>query len=135
MNAMPEQTLHAFLPYVLSQKAVSLVIAASDASADEAVDQLESAGFNELKEINNLGRVGKRYLRISPKNAKESYDMALQYGTGQVSTFDQSKHQNSWVNPAYTDSAVVFVVTESELKDIEAKGLALRAAAGLATHV
>lgn len=131
---MANRALVEFLPYALSQKSASLVIAGSPASAADVIEDLEAAGFESLRAPSLLGSAGKRFLRLSRSNAKEAYDLARQYGTGQVSVFDGESHRSGWVSPAYAGSALLLVADRDTLLDIEAGGLPIRAAAGLAVQ-
>ena len=132
---MATDTIAAFLPYAASQKSASLVIAKSELLADEAVEELEQSGFTELADAHDLERGGKHYIRVSKNNANEVYDIAIQYGTGQITLFDRTAQKTTWINPVYEDSAVVFVITEKALTAIEESGLFLRSITGLTTQL
>lgn len=131
---MVNRALADFLPYALSQKSASLVVASSAANAAEVIEDLEAAGFESLRAPGLLESAGKRFLRLSRGNAKEAYDLARQYGTGQISVFDGEAHRSGWVSPAYVGSALLLVADRDTLFDIEADGLPMRAAAGLAVQ-
>lgn len=133
--SMTTETVAGFIPYTSSQKTVSLIIAKSELLADEAVEELEAKGFRELDDAHDLERGGTHYVRLSKNNSKEMYDIAIQYGTGQITLFDPKVQRTSWINPVYTDSALVFVVTEKVLGGIEESGLYLRSIAGLTTQM
>lgn len=132
---MPTDTIAAFLPYTASQKSVSLIIAKSELLADDAIAELESRSFKELEDVHDLGHSGTYYIRVSEKNAKEMYDIAIQYGTGQITVYDPKAHRTSWINPRYGNSGLVFVITEETLHAVEQSGLYLRSIVGLTTQM
>jgi len=130
---MPDSNnLADFLPYTVSQKSVSLVIADS---LDAAIQELESNGYRALANPRDLETEGLRYVLVSKENAKEMYDLAAQYGAGQITMHDDVSHQNTWINPHYGNAALVFVVAKPDLESIEAPGLAVRMITGLAIQI
>lgn len=118
-----------FLSRSLSQKEVSLLIARFP---ERTIKLLEAEGFVNLQDPRDLALPGKRYVWVSADNAKETYDLATQYGTGQISLYDESSHAPLWINPKYQDTAVVLVIDRDALSDIEASGLPFRAVTGIA---
>lgn len=129
------ESLATFLPFTASQKSVSLIIADSDTAADAAITELEAKGYRPFTTPRDLQSEGLRYVRISENNAKEMYDLAVQYGTGQITMYDESSHQNTWTNPRYDKSALVFIVTKHDLESIESTGLILRTVTGITTQI
>ena len=121
-----------FLAHSLSQKEVSLVVVGTDEGVKDAVKELESNDFSPFKKLNDLERSGKRYFIIDATNAKRAYDIAREYGTGQISSFNTATGTAEWITPVYRDSALVFVVTKEELIATESTGLDVRNATGLA---
>ena len=130
-----DTTLAAFLPFTASQKSVSLVVANSDAAADAGVATLKAHGYRPLIDPRELESAVLRYARISPENAKDMYDLAVQYGTGQITSHDEASNQNTWVNPHYGNTTLVFIVTKPDLEAIESSGLPLRTVTGLTTQI
>lgn len=121
-----------FLSHSLSQKEVSLVIVASDDSMKSAVREIESNGFSSFKKLGDLGRGGKHYFLVDSANAKNAYDLAREYGTGQITCFNTATHTPAWATPTYKDSAFVLVIAKDDLILAENAGLDLLSASGLA---
>jgi len=121
-----------FLSRSLSQKEVSLIVAASEDRAENAVQTLESKGFSSFKKLGDLGRGGKHYFLVDSANAKKAYDLAREYGTGQITCFNSATGTPAWTTPTYKDSAFVLVIVKSDLVSAESVGLDLLSASGLA---
>ena len=128
-------SLTSFLPYTDSQKSVSLIIVKSELLENEAVEQLEASNFKELTDTRDLEHGGLHYVRVSKDNAKDAYDIAAQFSTGQITFFDRNAQRTTWVNPQYAGSGLVLIITEQLLSTIEQSGLFLRAVAGLTTQI
>ena len=118
-----------FLAHAVSEKAAVLLIARAP---ERAIRALEAEGFANLQDPHHLDAPGKRYVWVSAKNAKETYDMVREYGTGQITFFDESAHKPVWISPAYKDTALVLVIGRDDLEAVEASGLPLRSVTGLA---
>ena len=121
-----------FLSRSLSQKEVSLIVAASEDAMKNAVQALESKGFSSFKKLGDLERGGKHYFLVDSANAKRAYDLAREYGTGQITCFNTATHTPAWATPSYKDSAFVFVIAKDDLVSAEKAGLDLLSASGLA---
>lgn len=121
-----------FLSRSLSQKEVSLVIAASEDSMKDAMRELGSSGFSPFKKLGDLERGGKHYFLVDASNAKKAYDLAREYGTGQITCFNSATGTPAWTTPTYKDSAFVLIIMKSDLVSAESAGLDLRSATGLA---
>ncbi|MEK7608872.1 MAG: hypothetical protein AAB476_00100 [Patescibacteria group bacterium] len=121
-----------FLSRSLSQKSVSLVIAVSPEAAKDAAQELESNGYSAFKKIGDLEQGGKHYFLVDSENAKKAYDLAHEYGTGQITCFNGATGTPAWTTPVYKNSAFVFVIAKDDLVSIESAGLSLRNATGLA---
>jgi hypothetical protein len=121
-----------FLSRSLSQKEVSLIIVASGDVTKDAVRELESKGFSSFKKLGDLGRGGKHYFLVDSANAKRAYDLAREYGTGQVTCFNSATGTPAWTTPTYKDSAFVLVIVKDDLISAEKAGLDLLSASGLA---
>jgi len=121
-----------FLSRSLSQKEVSLIIATSTEAAKDATRELESNGFSVFKKIDDLEQGGKHYFLIDSENAKKAYDLAREYGTGQITCFNSATGTPAWATPVYKDSTFVFVIVKNDLVSAESAGLDLRAVSGLA---
>ena len=121
-----------FLSRSLSQKSVSLIIAVSSEAAKDAAQELESNGYSAFKKIGDLERGGKHYFLVDSENAKKAYDLAHEYGTGQITCFNGATGTPAWTTPVYKNSAFVFVIAKDDLVSIESAGLSLRNVTGLA---
>ncbi|HQU07542.1 MAG: hypothetical protein B7X04_00090 [Parcubacteria group bacterium 21-54-25] len=123
-----------FLSRSLSQKEVSLVIIPSEDSMSDALQALESNGFSPFKKFGDLERGGKHYFIVDASNAKTAYDLAREYGTGQITHFNSATGTPAWTTPTYKDSAFVLVIVKSDLVSAESAGLDLLSASGLASQ-
>lgn len=121
-----------FLFRSLSQKEVSLIIAVSKGATKDAMRALESNGFSSFKKLGDLEQGGKHYFLVDSENAKKAYDLAREYGTGQITCFNTATSTPAWTTPSYKDSAFVFVIAKDDLVSAEGAGLDLLSASGLA---
>lgn len=121
-----------FLSRSLSQKEVSLIITASEDATNNAVRELESNGFSSFKKLGDLEQGGKHYFLVDATNIKKAYDLAREYGTGQITCFNTATSTPAWATPSYKDSAFVFVIAKDDLASTESAGLDLLSASGLA---
>lgn len=122
-----------FIPFALSQKAASLVVASSFTEAQKVVNELKQNGFTLLTDP-SLFSQKKHCLLVTMRNAKGAYDLAMQYGTGQVILHDKKYSQPRWVTPAYGENALILIVAKDELLAIEAAGFPLRAITGISVQ-
>lgn len=125
-------TISEFLAKSLSQKAVSLIIVDSAKVVQSAIEELVSNGFAPFNKVGDLERGGKYYFVVDSANAKKAYDLACEYGTGQVTCFNSATGAPAWTTPTYDKSSFVFVVIKDDLASIEGNGLPLCATAGIA---
>lgn len=121
-----------FLYRSLSQKEVSLIIAASGGKAEEAVQELKSNGFSSFKKLGDIEQGGKHYFLVDATSAKRAYDLAREYGTGQITCFNTATSTPAWATPTYKGSAFVLVIVKSDLVSAENEGLNFLSASGLA---
>ena len=129
MNSL--DNISEFLSQSLSQKEVSLIIDVSEDSTKSIIQKLESNGFSHFKKIGDLEQGGKHYFLVDSGNAKKAYDLAREYGTGQITCFNSATGTPAWATPVYKDSSLVFVITKDDLVSAENAGLELRSATGL----
>ncbi len=125
--------LATFTPFTANQKTVSMIVAESPESLSAAIEELHDSGFERIIALSQLETDRNQYKVIEEVTAKADYDLAVQYGTGQISVHDSATGA-SWITPNY-HGALVFVVTKKTLEHIEAGGLPLRTVTGLTTHV
>ena len=123
-----------FLPYTVSQKSASLILTESEANTNETLTALKDAGFKHLSDIPDLGKAGKYYLTASDYVPNFLYDLLVQYGSGQISLYN-SDAGASWVNPAYSGSSFIVLMSKESLEKIEMEGVRLRESVGLALQI
>ena len=132
---MQASSLTDFLPYTVSQKSASLVIVKSEAEIRKTATDLGRAGFVHLPGISALEKPGKYFVTAGDYTPNALYGLLVQYGSGQISLHDKDTGVSSWVNPAYTGSSLVLVVTKEELQKIEDEGVSILAAVGPALQL
>lgn len=128
----PPRGLREFLSRTLAQKEISIIIVASPESREDIVREIELNGYSAFKKIGDLEQGGKHYFIVDSENAKSAYDLAREYGTGQITCFNKATGTPAWATPIYKDSAFIFVITKDDLISMENSGLELRSATGLA---
>lgn len=132
---MTTKALTEFLPYTVSQKFVSLLLVESEPGVKKAVSILKKQGYVHLSAASLLEKRGNYYLMARDYSARELQDLLVQYGSGQISLHDSATGITSWINPAYTDSSLVLVITKEELEALEQQGVRLRLVTGLALQL
>lgn len=123
-------TLEDFLNVTAGSKDAGLVIARDANELTEMAEFLESAGFNKAKNIPNLFALKKSYLVVDENSAKEAYDFAVQYPTGQVEIFNKEEMKSETFSPDYGSLNLVLLVARDDLNKLDAKGFDLRSAVG-----
>ncbi len=112
------------------------MVAKTDKELGKLRPTLSSAEYTEVEGPRALSaglkEAGKLYIVLTEENAKELYDIVIQYPTGQINYFDNEDRKMIWIEPAYVDSALIVLATVDTLLKIEKKGLSFRAVTGLA---
>lgn len=129
-SSEPILSLTKFLSRVPLLKEVSLLIADSVNEMSEFKSALKEAHFedvaNSLSMLESIEKGKNIYIILSEANAKEIYDIAIQYPTGSISY--QSK--NLFINPKYGEASLLILSSKDVLKGLEGKGLSVRNIAG-----
>ncbi len=132
---MQTSPLSDFLTHALSQKSVSLVLTGSDADASKTTSDLQTIGFVQLTDVRQLEKAGKYYLTALEHPPATLRDIVAQYGSGQISLHNKDTGEASWVNPVYSGTSLLLVVSKDLLQKIENEGHELRESAGLALQI
>ena len=135
MNATKDLTQ--FLSFTLDQKEAALLIAKTEKDINKSQTSLIALGYlksenpTELAECIKEAR--KTFIFLKEENAKDLYDIIIQYPTGQISYFDNEEKKMTWIRPQRgVESAVIVVTSVDTLREVEKKGLPYRAITGLA---
>lgn len=133
------QDLSTFLSYATKgQKEAALVIADSHISP-EIEASLQGGGFvkatKPLMFLKSIYQKRRPYIVLDEDNAKDIYDICLQYPTGQINFLNRSKMITLFVQPDYDQSAIIILATKSLLETLEKKGFNFRSVAGLTQQV
>lgn len=129
------QALPHYLKRLSGSKEAGLVVAKDAAELARLKQQLDKEKFREVLTVPHLleriqdGR--KNYLVVDAKNAKDIYDTAVQYPTGQIEWFDRDHMSSKVATPAYGTARVLFLATQRTLMAAEHTGLPLRTVCGL----
>lgn len=127
-------TLATFVPFTANQKTVSMVVVESPESLSAAIAELQLGGFERIIALSQLETDRNQYKIIEKETTKDDYDLAAQYGSGQISVHSPATGHTLWITPNYR-GALVFVIAKETLEHIEAAGLPLRTVVGLTTRV
>lgn len=127
-----------FLLIALFQKEVSLAVAKDEKELQGFKQMISEGGFKEAKNafelLERAETPSKSYLvldGLTDRELRDAHDLAIQYPTGQIELFDGGNMRPAVVSPSYQNTAIVFIVTNDELKEIQSKGLDLLSSAGL----
>jgi hypothetical protein len=112
-----------------SGREVALAIAKNEDELKEFTQSMNELGFKEAGKTLDLLSYLKSYMVAKDDTAKNIYDFAVQYPTGQVEIFDKDKMQSETFSPGYTNSAV-FLIDEKVLNKLSAEGFDLLSVAG-----
>lgn len=106
-----------------------MAIAKDENELKEFSRSMNELGFKEAGKASDLLSHAKSYAIVKEDMAKNIYDFAVQYPTGQVEIFDKDKMRSETFSPDYTNSAVL-LIDEKVLNKLSAEGLDLLSAAG-----
>lgn len=109
------------------QKELSLAIAKDHAEFNDFHNTLTKNGyigsddiFSILPQIDTRKKV---YLVINDKSAKNLYDLAIQYPTGQVNLLDPSTMKNQSFAPDYENHSLILLTTAEFLSHLAKNNL------------
>jgi hypothetical protein len=131
-------TLEEFLSHVVPSKEASLCITTDEVNIAATEMSLRSSGFSgattPLELFYGIKNGERMYLVLTETNAKQIYDLILQYPTGEINFFDREKMETLRTSPNYEHTAVIVLASIPILEKLEAHGLAFRSVTGLAYH-
>lgn len=123
-----------FLSSCKGQKEVSLVVAKDTAELSSFQDALQSSGLvfaaSPLRLMDTIN-ASSAYAIVGSLEAKDFYDFAVQYPTGQIELWDRTVMQAHGATPSYQDAAVVFLITKADLLSMQNGGMDFLANCGL----
>lgn len=115
-----------FLNYTLGQKEVSLAVINNLEEFDQLNTLLQEKGFikaiNELDFFNSIRDESNTFFLATDGLPKKIYDIIVQFPTGQIEIFDDSKMETQVIKPDRAKMSVLILLTESGLKEIEKSG-------------
>jgi hypothetical protein len=116
-----KKEIQKFLQLATSAKEVSLMIAKNKEELEKLKQETSDFGFKKtqnIREIFNAIRSGeKTFFVLEDEIGNNIYNILAQYPTGQINAYDG---QNNLVaNPNYKTGAVLILITEENLSEIE----------------
>jgi hypothetical protein len=123
-------TIEDFLTLTSGSKEVGLIIARDSNELSNMDQSLEYIGLHKAENIPNLFALKKSYLVVDENLAKEAYDFAVQYPTGQVEIFNKEEMKSHTFSPDYDSLNLVLLVVRDNLNKLDAKGFDLRSVVG-----
>ncbi len=135
MNA---QQLEEFIHYLPGHKEVALVLSRDAVELADLAEALAIHGFSptySVQEWLTKSQEESTYLLadgVKEGEAKDLYDLAVQYPTGQVQVWNPATSALVSVPLSYQGTPPVLLTTLQNLHTLEAQGFDLRSASGLA---
>src|SRR3989344_2539454 len=124
-----------FLSSCKSQKEVSLVLAKDEAELSSFQDALRSSGLvsadSPLQLLSVFNSDSGVYAVVRSPHAKDYYDFAVQYPTGQIELWDRTSMQAHGATPSYENSVMIFLMTKADLLSSQQEGRDFLANCGL----
>ncbi len=128
-----QKEIKKFLQLVTSAKEASLMVAENENELEELEQELSSADFRKtqnIREIFDAIRNGeKTYFILKDELGNNIYNILAQYPTGQINAYDGK--ENLVANPNYQTGAVLILITEENLNQVEKSDKSLLKLAGL----
>jgi hypothetical protein len=122
-----------FLQMAASSKEASLMVAGNEKELDALESKISDFGFQEtqnIREIFNAVKNGQRiYFILKNELGNNIYNILAQYPTGQINAYDGK--DNLIANPDYQTGAVLILITEENLNQIEKNDKSLLKLVGL----
>lgn len=133
---MATSTLTGFLAYASNQREVSLVIAKNDQELARFCDELNALGVvaakNPLELLSHAELPGKMYGVVAGvADAKDYYDFAIQYPTGQVEIWNRETMQPHGGTPCYEGVSLLLLITKENVTACQKNGMDFLASTGL----
>lgn len=136
---METKELTNFLQYTAGQKEAALMLADNDQQISALEASLAQTGYTKatspLLFLRGIYLAERTYIVLTETNAKEIYDICLQYPTGQISGFNPSKMKTLWIRPDYSKASIVVLANLDLIKKLETQGQSLRSVTGLTYQV
>lgn len=128
-----QKEIKKFLQLATSSKEASLVVADNDKEIERLEQEASDFGFRKtqnIREIFNAVRDGeKTYFILKNEMGNNIYNILAQYPTGQINAYDGK--DNLVANPDYQTGAVLVLITEENLANIEKSNKSLLRIVGL----
>jgi len=133
---MIKQKFSTFLDDALSQKEVSFIIAEHENELSHFQRWLDDRGYQSAANATELLRMAKQnkklYSILDSEDAKNDYDFAVQYPTGQVELFEPKSMKGITETLEYKNRSVIFLVTRHHLSQLEKKNYNFLSVVGIA---
>lgn len=123
-------SLEEFLTVTAGSKEMGLIIAKDASELEGFVRSLDGMGFKRSEKVADLSKLQKSYFVIDEGAAKNAYDFAVQYPSGQVEIFDKELMQSQSFSPDYGSLNIVLLVVKDDLNKLQTKGFDLLSAVG-----
>lgn len=123
-------SLEEFLTVTAGSKEMGLIIAKDASELEGFVRSLDGMGFKRSEKVADLSKLQKSYFVIDEGAAKNAYDFAVQYPSGQVEIFDKELMQSQSFSPDYGSLNLVLLVVKDDLNKLQTKGFDLLSAVG-----
>jgi len=123
-------SLEEFLLVTAGSKEVGLIIAKDSNELQDFVESLDENGFKRSDKIVDLLELQQAYFVINESAAKDAYDFAVQYPTGQIEIFDKEHMRSQTFSPEYSNLKLVLLVAKDDLNKLQTKGFDLLSAVG-----
>jgi hypothetical protein len=122
-----------FLQLASSSREASLMVAHDEKELEMLERSVSDFGFQKtthIREIFNAVRNGdKTYFILNNKLGNNCYNILVQYPTGQINAYDGK--DNLVANPNYQTGALLILITEENLNEIEKSDKSLLKLVGL----
>jgi hypothetical protein len=130
------QELTKFASHSVPSREVSLLVVSDPADLEPTEQILQKLAFSLALEPTLLAdcieKGNNSYIILNDDNAKELYDLTVEYPTGQISFSNKKTLEKKWIRPNYEQAGVIILSTLSTLTNMEERGLVFRSIAGLA---
>lgn len=116
-------SLKEFLNVTAGSREIGLIIAKDSEELDNLTHSLNELGLKPSEKVTDLLTLKKSFFVIEGAEAKDAYDFALQYPSGQVEIFNKKEMKSEIFSPDYANLNIIFLVQKGELKKLESSGL------------
>jgi len=123
-------SLEEFLTIIAGSRDIGLIIAKDGDELNRFARFLQEMGFGLSKNMSDLFRHRKTYFVVDESSAKDAYDFAVQYPTGQVEIFNKEQIRSEVFSPDYNNLNPVLLVARDCLNKLQANDFDLLSAVG-----